>query len=650
MQEYPPQIEVIQAPSYGSGLPDSKHWYQSRRLITFTLVFTLSLAAGLVYTFIREPVYQSSASLLTRAPGDIDQPAMEADIQHVAIQRELLLGQPLLAEVVNALILPSGTSPLSVDMLQSMLSVIPVPETNLVELRARGPDAAILPGLVNSWIDAYERMRVRQMAAATDATTTALKEQFEEYGYKVEEKRTELDHFRKDNDIITMEREDNRTIARLKGLNKSLNTANEEAVSARANLNAVKAAIARGEAVVPDSDKSSLVNLEARAQELREILKENDKRFTENFIALDPSLNVLPEQLEKLENEIAQKRAYGQQIVLTDAQQSYEAAQQSVVELQQQIDDLNQEVTEFTTQFSRHEALVEELAQLEELYRELGERLIRIDVKNQDRYPPLRVLERAYPPSKRIFPSYTRDAGIALAASLLLGLLVVWIVDYLTSRRTSGDPLSVTGIRIHADAGHSAIPDRSQPGVLSHAPGLALESMLPRELSVPEVKALLDTSGSQDTQLITLLLCGLTLDEILALQPEDVDLEQGQLHVTGSSSRVLAIPESLGNSFLQSGGVPAWLQDRDVEVNAQELEARITCSAIDSGLASPDTVHAATVRHTYLAYLVRQGVRLSELERIAGPVSPTILAQYGRLSPAGPGKSMELVNVVYPYL
>jgi hypothetical protein len=67
-------------------------------------------------------------------------------------------------------------------------------------------------------------------------------------------------------------------------------------------------------------------------------------------------------------------------------------------------------------------------------------------------------------------------------------------------------------------------------------------------------------------------------------------------------------------------------------------------------MVNPAEVTPQALRHTYIAYLVRQGVRLSDLERITGYMPPTALAAYATLSPPGSGMSLDSVARDYPAL
>ncbi|WP_428355777.1 hypothetical protein [Methyloprofundus sp.] len=159
-----PDIQVIpnQTPYDQTGIIPAP-WYKSRKLLIFCTVFIVSLVISLGYVYSRPALYRSYATLLTVAQTAIDQQSSEADIQHVAIQRQILTGQELLAETITRLAeveqqqdTNTGiTNQLSTPELRRMLTVQAVPDTNLVELAAIGYQAEVLAPIINTWIDIY---------------------------------------------------------------------------------------------------------------------------------------------------------------------------------------------------------------------------------------------------------------------------------------------------------------------------------------------------------------------------------------------------------------------------------------------------------------------------------------------------------------
>jgi hypothetical protein len=282
--------------------------------------------------------------------------------------------------------------------------------------------------------------------------------------------------------------------------------------------------------------------------------------------------------------------------------------------------------------------------------REIQAKLAQAESRPKEPYPPLQVVERAYPPVDPVWPHYWRDSGIAAAASLLIALVFIWLYDFLTRSEEAPAQAAAPNFQFFSVQGpaQGAQPQRlaeeDSPVLLPHqdAP-LALESPFPRELTEHEIHILLEAADGVTRCWIGLLLSGLSVEETAGLREERWDLAANRIVLQGGRPRALPLAPQLKASLAQAHALPA-------DADAEEVEARVSCAAFDSGLPQPDSIDAAALRHTYIAYLVRLGMRLSELDRVVGRVPAKQLASYGRLSPQGPGLPVERVRLVHPAL
>lgn len=627
-------------------------WYKSRRIVIFVAVFLVCALPALIYVFNRPAVYLSYATLLTVAKTAIDQSSNDADIQHVAIQKQILLGAELLAETSRRLKSGShgGVSiDLNPDAVRQMLDVRAVAETNLIEMAAEGPDPKMLPALINTWIDVYLDARAREVSRLLGDTSQILHSELDSLSEKITIKRAELERFRRHNDIASIEREENEALARLKGLNESLNTASEEEVKAKARLDAINKAIARGQAVVPQEDTRTLSLLESRAQELREELGDLNRRYTQEFLNLSPTLKVIPEQLALLEAEIKRMRQQGQAVVLSDAEQEYAAARQAAREIRAQLDAHKAKASEFSSRFVEHEALRNDLEGLESLYREGQGRLAQIEARYSGKYPQVDVIERAFLPGAPIGPNYWRDAVIAVAGSMLFSLFCVWLSEFLT-RKTSTEPtVNLAGVPLYEpDLLPGVRGNALKPVTILPHQHAVLDSPQPLELPFETVSALFNSAGSREKLLIALLLSGPSLEEIAAIGRLDIDTGNGKLIIHGISPRTLPLSPVAQSLFTN----PACqlITPSGEPLTSTDLNALLACAAHDAGLSGTDEITADALRQTYIIYLVKQGIRLAELESIMGYLPPTELSAYAAYSPPGQKRPLEEINLLYPGL
>jgi len=662
MPNQPPYIEVVPGPAERAQYPGAFDTASARRshhrLRIFLAVFGLSCLLGLAYTFLRPPIYRSTATLVIAAAA-ADEAGQAANLQHAAIQHQVLAGRPLLGKVMERLAgsaVASDGSPLTLSGVQDMVRVVPIADTNLVELRAEGAGRELLPLLVNAWVDAYLETRSASEKTSADSTGAALRQQLADLEHRVTQKRGQLDRFRSQYDILSMERDENRVLARLKGLTTSLNKANEAQLIADANLRAIKDALAQGKPVVRAQDQAGIANLEQRAVQLQEHLRELEQRFTQAYIALDPKLKAIPRQLELVEQKIRLKREEGQQAALAEAEQAVQSTRQTAHELERQLDGLKRTATEFTARFAEHTALQQELEQLELLYRDTKERLVHTEIADKNPLPEVKVLERASLADAPVYPQYLRDAGISVAASLVLGLFSVGLYEFFTRPPRHTVPPDVHPVFLSISDTRGLAQRPAMEELPASRPVAALEHRLPRELAEAEVGALLNAADDATRLLIGVLLSGLTLDEAAALRWGHVDMDEGRIEVPGSNARTVQLLGPLKAGFARctpadsAGETPVWQDGNGAPLTADDLDALLICAAYDAGITNPSEASPQVLRHTYLAFLVRQGIRLGELQRVAGRLAPPTLASYGVFSLPGAGSALEDVDLLYPAL
>lgn len=629
-----------------------------RRIRVFLLTVFVSLVITLSYTFLRPAIYESSATVLVTPPVIDEQAGDVANAQYVDLELQYLTGHSLLSSLLEELAgmgVLADKPDLALPELQEMLSAVSITNTNLVKLVARGPDKHLLPVVLNTWVDVYQDAHRDAIKAETESDSTEINQQLDELKSRVEEKRQELDDFRKDYDIVSMERNENRVLKKLAGLTDSINKANEEKVAAEARLAAIRAAISQGRPVASSRSEDSLTNLEQRYVEIQEQLKELENEFTPRYMSVDPKIKGLVRKRELLEQEIRNKRQEGQQIALAEAEQNRASAQQTVISLQRQLDELKQQAMDFTTRFAEHEALQGELLQLETAYREVQNRQLQVQFNNRRQYPQVEIKERAFLPLRSSYPHYARDAGISVAASLLFGLLLLLLYDFLT--RPARHSLAHDIKQVFVTSPETRVLDQMS-GVSLPQPAAvaALGQQLPRELSPAEVMELLKVAGADGRLLIVCLLSGLTAEEAQALQWGDIDKDAGVIHIRGKSSRTLQVTPPLQAAI--EGFLPVaadvdgavWQDTSGKPLSTDDMAAVLLYTAHDAGLTRPDEVTPEAVRHTYIAYLVRKGVRMNDLSRLVGNLSPIVLSAYSIYSPPGSALPLDAVETLYPQL
>lgn len=660
-----PQIEVVTRSEQAQPPPAPPRSVRSL-LLWFLAAFALVFLPASLWNFSRPPVYRAAAAVLTIVPQSRSGfGGNSPDVQHVAIQRQLLLGRDLLADTLTRVHATPQASELleppllTPDDLRPLLSVDPIPSTNLVEMSATGGKPELLATVVNEWLAAYEALRQREISDQVGERLDQLDEQAVSLEDKIQQKRIALDGFRERHDIVTLERDSNQALNRLRTLQESLAKAEEESIQARAQLQALQAALANGETVMPKDQAAALGALQEKAAELRVQVAQLKKRYTEMFIQNDPNKRALPEELARIEARIEALKRQGLRDVVNEARQAVDAATGRVFTLQRELREQKLTASRFSTSFAEYEDLKSDLAALETMQRQTEGERVALETEAVDEYPQIEVIEPAYAPRDPVHPQYLRDLGFSIAAATALGLTTVLFLLLLDAKANARSaPVPVTGVRIW---GEDRQRDADQDGASARhlprgepRPGLAappvgaLPDMTVRQLMGGEIEAVWELASDDERQLIGLLLSGLQLDELPTLDERAFDLAHCALHLSGHGGRTLTLAPLLCDLLASAPSLPAWraAPERDL----RELRSRIPLLALDAGLAHAAEVTAEALRHTYLVYLVRQGARLTELHRVAGPMGAADVQRYAPYSPAGASRPLQQLDLHYPAL
>lgn len=339
------------------------------------------------------------------------------------------------------------------------------------------------------------------------------------------------------------------------------------------------------------------------------------------------------------------ERAAGQRAALAEAQQQLTSAREAAQRLQEQLNTNKQSAQQFAARLNEYKAMQEDVAHLEQSHRVSVERLANLEASEAENAPRLEILEAASVPREPVYPPYYR-AGIGAAASLVLGLLAIRFIEFFVRPEPALQPASWPPFWPLPTRGETV---SWQPPLLVGepkrlpAPGVQL-----RQLTASEIAALLRAAGDEGRLVTVALLTGLTVEEIIGLSWEDIDLNGSTINVPGKSERILPLREPLRGLIgaRRAAQQPAPSPTPSVDEAANLL----MCAAHDAGIADAHEVTPAVLRHTYVTYLLRQGIRFADIGRIIGRLPQDELAAYMRDTPSQARVPLEQIDPVLPVL
>ncbi|MSQ67024.1 MAG: hypothetical protein EXR83_02345 [Gammaproteobacteria bacterium] len=650
-------------------------WGLSRRGWLFMILLALSATGGLGFTFARAPVYRSSATLLVEpARNRADSLRSQDDqngflsappdnLQALATERQRFLSPVVVAQVAQQFTaeLRALGAELSPEAgLQAMLNVEYDAATNLIQVGLDGANPALQQRLLVAWLAAYEVARTVSNTTTHSTTGAGLQLELQQLEARIATQRSALDAYRERHGIVSSDRTENREAAKLRGLNDSLNTAEEEELKATAYLAAVTRAIELGEPVTQDRDRAALERLTERIAVLRDQVRANADRYTDKFAQIAPEIMDSQKALAQAERDLAAQQETATREVRSQAQTQLASVRSHKASLLVEQAALRGALTRFAQHFEAFTLQQEQLLDLEAQAKPLRERLVQTEVAGAELLPTVSVLSPPDLPLQSSRPDYGRDAAISVAGAFAFALLGVWLTEFLSRRALAEPSANEAPPVVYAANPPTVWPVLSPPAPNAYAqaaPGtLALPPAaagLPRELLPAEVRALLATADDPTKLMIAMLMSG--VDGVELGQFEWANARADGVLQVGMPPREVrlnapyaALLGRLAQEDAASGGVvvPGLTRARD----PTELSAVLLYLAHDAGLAHPEEITLEALRHTYFAFLVRQGLKLGELPRLGGPLAPGVLASYARYSPPGVALALEEVPLDYPGL
>lgn len=663
---YPPQFGPTQAYGLGPGteLP-GRSPAMRRRIQVFFGVFLLALLIGQGANWLRAPVYRAQALLQITPAGVPAASAAPADNARQALLREgELLGSRPLLEKTLARLLPQGfftqtTPEAALSAMREMLTITEQPGSQLLQVQAQAGDAVLVARLVNTLVEVYRKEQGQIGQAVSAAQLTDAREALRVISERVDEKRRALEAYRQRSQITSVARDESPTLSRLKGLNQSLSSATEREASAAGRVRAIERAIAEGQRLPLGRNGAAIAAIEQRLAQQQENLRALERQFTPQFLAMDPGARALKTRIADLQQQLETESARAQQAALAEAREEQSSSAAMVERLRQQLASDQRQVQTLNVQLETAQSMATELSGLQRMQQEAQQQLLALQASQTARQPRLLVLEPAALPVKPWQPHYGRDAAIALGAALLLSFLAVWFVEFFN--RAPPTPAASPTVVLNQPWMGLPAAAPPPPTLSAAAPPLALEAggtPLPRELAPHEVAGLLENASPEQRALLSALLTGLSSAETAALQLVHIELDAELLHVPGEQARSLPLPTQL-RQFAQArraaadapsaaGHAALFMTPEGWPLGAAAIEAAAIAAAHDAQLARPHTVTADCLRHSYIAFIVRQGLRFAELPQVVGRLSPELLNALAELLPDGPRVPLEAIERLMP--
>ncbi len=421
-------------------VPLSHYLWMLRRHKWSLLAFVcIAVGATIVVSSRLTPFYESTATLdVDRMvpTGVIGQEATSARAgnydtdQFMQTQIELIRSDSVLRPVARRFkIGPAETSKSSAvsaraeaaPMSFSGLSIVRPQKTYLLKISYRSPDPQFAADVANAVADSYQKhtFDIRYKAAADQ--TTFMDRQLEELRAKVEQSAAALSSFDKDYAVISPEEKANILSARLLQLNTDYTSAQADRITKEAAANSV------------NNGSFEALEVSAQGEQIRLLaqrMAEEDEKFTAIKTQYGPNhpeyhkeamRNAeLQRQFDALKKNVAQR-----------IQIEYQAAKNREQMLLQTRDETKAEFDKINARSYEYQSLKRSADADRALFEELTKKIKEAGINASFQNSSIRLADAARPAFRPVFPRMRFNAMLAFAASLLLGVVAVFVSESL---------------------------------------------------------------------------------------------------------------------------------------------------------------------------------------------------------------------------
>jgi capsular exopolysaccharide synthesis family protein len=421
-----------------------------RRALVSTCVGVALLLATL-YNYTTRPVYQASCQVLI----DRDTPNVLPTREVVSIdkspdyyetQYELLRGRALAEKVVERLelqknpelqlgalvspwerlrsLLPATGSPRPADGLplsgtvaafRSRLTVEPVVNSRLVNLRFRAYDPVLAARVVNTLAQLYIEQFLEFRYTTSAEATGWLADRVQEQQNKVQAAEKSLQQYREAEGLLNVEERQSLVDQKLSTLSAAVMSARTERIAKEAVYRQMRALPASQLGTAPQvMDSTVIQGLKARLTELRD----EEGRLAESLGDRHPDLQRVRGRIKALEERIDAET----QSVLASVESSYRAAQDQEASLQRDLEAAKRDVMAVNRKAVEYGTLKRDVDGHRQLLQELASRNKETSLETELRTTSLRVVERAEVPRSPVLPRRLWNFEMAVLLGLGLGV------------------------------------------------------------------------------------------------------------------------------------------------------------------------------------------------------------------------------------
>ncbi len=329
-----------------------------------------------------------------------------------------------------------------VEALQKGLNVQPVresrlavKETRLIDISFRHSDPVIAAKIVNAIADTFSLSNLERKTEANGSTSDFLQKRIAELQAEIRKGEEKLLNYSKNNNLLTLDKDQNTVVDRLSGLNQALLKAQNERHAAEADY---RAALAPGAASALAENSNAKRFIDEASVKLAELRQKRAELLVDNTESWPPVIEV-NQQIAELERAIEEASARAGNVVITNFKTKYNQALANEAAIKRDFDEQRSKTLSMNEAAINYKIIQQEIETNKGLLEGMLQGSKENDVKLAGTPNNIYVVDYAIAPDEPVAPSRLMGVFAALILSLAFGAALALFLEYLDDTVRSTD-------------------------------------------------------------------------------------------------------------------------------------------------------------------------------------------------------------------
>jgi succinoglycan biosynthesis transport protein ExoP len=298
-------------------------------------------------------------------------------------------------------------------------------ETRLIDISYTHSDPEVAAKVVNAIAETYVYNNLEKKGETNTSTGEFLQKRIAELQQQIRTDEEKLVNYAKNNQIISLDANQNTVVERLAALNRQLVEAEKARIDAESGFNAAKGAGAAG--ALADADAKQANESEAKAGELRQKRAQLMVDATEEA----PEVKEINTQIAELDRQVMDIRNRKSTMIMTNLETLYRQTLAREQALRKSFEQQRGETLSQNEAAINYRIIQQEITTNKTLLDNLLQRSKENDVILASKPNNISVIDFAITPDGPVGPNRTRTVFIAMFLSLGLGVGFALLLEYL---------------------------------------------------------------------------------------------------------------------------------------------------------------------------------------------------------------------------